>query len=181
VGLANFFRRNPMERPAADLYAEIVRQSRNPAFYTAAAVPDTVDGRFEMISLHAFLIMRQLRGKGKRAQKLSQTLFDEMFADMDQSLREIGIGDLSIGKHIKKMAKAFYGRVAAYDSALDGEGEETLEESLRRNHYGTVDEVPAEAVAKLARYVRAADQHLSGQDLEALMKGSADFGPFQAD
>ncbi len=178
MGLANFFRRNPLEGPAADLYAEIVRQSRIPAFYEVAAVPDTVDGRFEMISLHAFLIMRRLKGGGDKAQKLSQTVFDEMFADMDQSLREIGIGDLSVGKHIKKMAKAFYGRVAAYDSALDGEGEETLEDALRRNHYGTVDEVPAEAVAVLADYLRAADQRLAGQGLDVLMKGRADFGDF---
>lgn len=180
VGIADLFRRNPLERPAVDLYAEIVRQSRIPAFYEDAAVPDTVDGRFEMISLHAFLIMRQLKGGGDKAQKLSQALFDEMFADMDQSLREIGIGDLSIGKHIKKMAKAFYGRVAAYDSALDGEGEESLEEALRRNHYGTVDEVPEEAVAALARYLRSADQRLAGQGVDMLMKGNADFGGFGA-
>lgn len=178
MGLANFFRRNPLEGPAADLYAEIVRQSRIPAFYEVAAVPDTVDGRFEMISLHAFLIMRQLKGEGKQAQKLSQALFDEMFADMDQSLREIGIGDLSVGKHIKKMAKAFYGRVAAYDSALDGEGAETLEEALLRNHYGTVEDVPAEAVAALADYMRAADMRLKGQGVDALMQGRADFGGF---
>ena len=76
------------------------------------------------------------------------------------------------------MAKAFYGRVAAYDSALDGEGEETLEDALRRNHYGTVDEVPAEAVAVLADYLRAADQRLAGQGLDVLMKGRADFGDF---
>jgi cytochrome b pre-mRNA-processing protein 3 len=167
-----------MERPAADLYAEIVRQSRNPAFYKVAAVPDTVDGRFEMISLHAFLILRQLKGEDKRIKKLSQTLFDEMFADMDQSLREIGIGDLSIGKHIKKMAKAFYGRIAAYEAALDGTAEETLEEALVRNHYGTVEEAPAEAVATLAAYVRTADQRLKEQGIPALMKGNADFGEF---
>nr|WP_281351291.1 ubiquinol-cytochrome C chaperone family protein [Sneathiella litorea] len=167
-----------MERPAAELYAEIVRQSRNPAFYEAAAVPDTVDGRFEMVSLHAFLIMRQLKEGGERAQKLSQTLFDEMFADMDQSLREIGIGDLSVGKHIKKMAKAFYGRVAAYDAALNGEETESLQEALKRNHYGTVEDVPEEAVAILARYVEEADKRLAGQGIDNLMAGKADFGPF---
>ena len=180
MGIADFFRRNPMARPAADLYADIVRQSREPAFYEIAAVPDTVDGRFEMISLHAFLILRQLKGEDKRVKKLSQTLFDEMFADMDQSLREIGIGDLSIGKHIKKMAQAFYGRIAAYESALDGKAEETLEEALLRNHYGTVEEVPAEAVATLAAYVRVVDQRLKAQGIDALMKGNADFGGFPA-
>jgi len=180
VGLSKFFRRNPMERPATDLYAEIVRQSREPVFYEAAAVPDTVDGRFEMISLHAFLVMRHLKGGGEDAQKLSQSLFDEMFADMDQSLREIGIGDLSVGKHIKKMAKAFYGRVAAYEMALDGDGTESLVEALVRNHYGTVEGVPDEAAIALAQYVREADQRLTEDGVSMLMAGQVNFGQFSA-
>ncbi|WP_339715323.1 ubiquinol-cytochrome C chaperone family protein [uncultured Sneathiella sp.] len=174
---ANLFRRNPQEAAATALYVEIVRQSRLPAFYMVAAVPDTVDGRFEMISLHAFLVMRHLKGRGEAAQKLSQTLFDQMFADMDQSLREIGIGDLSIGKHIKKMAKAFYGRVAAYEAALDGGGE-SLEDALKRDHYGSVEEVPADAVRRLADYVRAADARLAAAGLDPLMAGKVDFGDF---
>ncbi|MAZ01575.1 MAG: hypothetical protein CMN56_00380 [Sneathiella sp.] len=177
VVFAKLFRRNPQEAAATALYAEIVRQSREPAFYEAAAVPDTVDGRFEMISLHAFLVMRHLKGQGDAAQKLSQTLFDQMFADMDQSLREIGIGDLSIGKHIKKMAKAFYGRVAAYEAALGGGGE-SLETALERDHYGSVENVPAEAVKRLADYVRAADARLAAAGLDPLMAGKADFSDF---
>ncbi len=176
---AKLFRRNPLDRPAASLYAEIVARARTPVFYEAAAVPDTVDGRFEMISLHAFLVMRRLKAGGETAQKLSQALFDEMFADMDQSLREIGVGDLSVGKHIKKMAKAFYGRVAAYESALDGAGE-TLEAALRRDHYGTVEAVPDAAVGLLADYVRGADRHLAAAPLAELMQGKVQFGPVPA-
>ncbi|MEX1034889.1 MAG: ubiquinol-cytochrome C chaperone family protein [Sneathiella sp.] len=174
---AKFFRRNPQEAAAEALYAEIVRQSRLPVFYERAAVPDTVDGRFEMILLHAFLVMRHLKGRGDAAQRLSQRLFDQMFADMDQSLREIGIGDLSIGKHIKKMAKAFYGRVAAYEAALDG-GAESLETALERDHYGSLEEVPAEAVRLLADYVRAADARLADAGLDPLLAGGVDFGDF---
>ncbi|MCF8468669.1 MAG: hypothetical protein K9G33_14810 [Sneathiella sp.] len=172
---AKFFRRDPFERPAAALYDGIVRQARQPAFYEAAGVPDTVDGRFEMISLHAFLVMRHLKGRGEAARKLSQALFDSMFADMDQSLREIGVGDLSVGKRIKQMAKAFYGRIAAYETALDG-GAETLEQALTRDLYGTLDTVAPDAVVRLAAYVRAADQALGAQGLETLMEGKAEFG-----
>lgn len=177
----NIFRRDPFEAAAADLYRAIVVQAREPVFYERAAVPDTIDGRFEMISLHAFLVMRQLKGKDaavKRkdgaAQKLSQAVFDCMFDDMDRSLREIGVGDLSVGKRIKQMAKAFYGRVVAYETALDG-GEETLEMALLRNHYGTVDAVPEAAVAGLAHYVRTTDRQLAAGGVEALIAGKACF------
>ena len=174
--LSRLFRRHSLEKPAAALYGDIVRRARTPVFYEQAGVPDTVDGRFEMITLHAFLVMRHLRRGGEQAQKLSQTLFDQMFADMDQSLREIGIGDLSVGKHIKKMAKAFYGRVAAYDAALDG-GAEPLEDALRRNHYGTAEEVPDAAVRLLADYVRSADAYMTAVGAAPLLTGRADFGP----
>ena len=171
----NLFRRNSVELAAGDLYAAIVKQARQPVFYQVAAVPDTIDGRYEMISLHAFLVMRHLKGKGEAEKKLSQKLFDHMFADMDQSLREIGVGDLSVGKRIKQMAKVFYGRVVAYELALDG-GEETLEEALRRNHYGTFEDVTTEAVARMAAYVRSSDALLAKQNAEDFMLGKADFG-----
>lgn len=176
VVFSKLFRRKRQEQQAASLYVEIVTRARMPVFYEIAAVPDTVDGRFEMISLHAFLVMRHLRRGDEAARTLSQSLFDQMFADMDQNLREIGIGDLSVGKHIKKMAKAFYGRVAAYDAALDG-GEETLEEALIRNHYGTLETVPEDAVRILADYVRAADAHMAAQGVDPLLAGMVDFGP----
>ncbi len=159
------FGRDPVLDRAADLYSAIVEQSRQPAFYLEGAVPDTVDGRFEMISLHSFLVMRHLKGKGEGAQDLSQAVFDRMFSDMDQSLREIGVGDLSVGKRVKEMAKVFYGRIVAYEAALDG-GEESLEDALRRDLYGTIENTPEEAVSKLADYVRRADQSLATISLE---------------
>ena len=171
----NLFRRDPIEQAARDLYAVIVNQARQPAFYQVAAVPDTIDGRYEMISLHAFLVMRHLKGKGAAEKKLSQKVFDHMFADMDQSLREIGVGDLSVGKRIKQMAKVFYGRVVAYELALD-DGEETLEEALRRNHYGTFEDVTSEAVTRMAAYVRTSDALLAKQSAEDFMLGKAVFG-----
>lgn len=176
VVFGKIFRRNPHRAAAEALYDAIVYQARTPAFYEQAAVPDTVDGRFEMIALHAFLVMRHLKGEGA-AKDLSQRLFDRMFQDMDQSLREIGVGDLSVGKRIKEMAKAFYGRVVAYEVALDG-GDESLEEALRRNHYGTLEEVPEVAVQRLATYVRAADADLATQDFAEFEQGRVRFVAF---
>ncbi|WP_374466727.1 ubiquinol-cytochrome C chaperone family protein, partial [Ferrovibrio sp.] len=91
------------------LYRAIVAQSRQAGFYREHGVPDSLDGRFDMIVLHSFLVMRRLRRIGAAAEPLSQQLFDLMFADMDSNLREIGVGDLSVGKKVKAMAQAFYG------------------------------------------------------------------------
>jgi cytochrome b pre-mRNA-processing protein 3 len=176
VVFGKLFRRDRIDVPAQALYAAIVQQARMPAFYQEAEVPDTVDGRFEMISLHAFLVMRHLKGAGTEAQKLSQAVFDFMFADMDQSLREIGVGDLSVGKRVKEMAKVFYGRVVAYEAALNKNGEETLEAALRRDHYGTAENVSEAAVSLLADYVRRADAGLTEQGSSALQAGTVEFG-----
>lgn len=160
--------------PAAALYGTLVAQARQPGFYTLCAVPDTVQGRFEMIALHAFLVMRRLK-TGGAAGWLAQDLFDLMFADMDRNLRELGTGDLAVGKRIKKLAKAFYGRVAAYEDGLAGPPER-LEEALARNAYEDVV-APAEAVAALAAYLRQADAALAAQPVAALTTGELRFAP----
>ena len=107
------------KRPnATPLYTEIVRQARQPDFYNKLGVPDTYNGRFDLIALHAFIIMRRLKSIGKNGETLSQALFDCMFIDIDKNLREMGVGDLSVGKKIKNLAAAYYGRVKAYEGAL---------------------------------------------------------------
>ncbi|HEY4133644.1 MAG TPA: ubiquinol-cytochrome C chaperone family protein [Alphaproteobacteria bacterium] len=178
--LRNLFRRSGTDAAAA-LYSRLVAQARQPGFYTVCAVPDTVQGRFEMIALHAFLVMRRLK-TGGAAGRLSQDLFDLMFADMDRNLRELGTGDLAVGKRIKKLAKAFYGRVGAYEEGLDGSAG-TLESALARNAYEAADgetdvvkeAVPAIAVAALAAYVRQADGLLTAQPVTALSAGDVQF------
>lgn len=160
--------------PAAALYGQLVAQAREPAFYTVCAVPDSVQGRFEMIALHAFLVMRRLK-TGGAASYLAQDLFDLMFGDMDRNLRELGTGDLAVGKRIKKLAKAFYGRVAAYEDGLAGPAGR-LEEALARNAYEDVVASPA-AVAALAAYLRQADATLSAQPVTALAAGEVRFAP----
>lgn len=179
--LKKLFNRRLYAKASQDLYQEIVHQSRQPIFYLEAEVPDTIDGRYEMISLHAFLVMRRLKRDEENLNALSQAVFDLMFADMDQSLREIGVGDLGVGKRIKGMAKVFYGLVVAYETALDG-GDESLETALIRNHYGTLDDEPSkESVAALARYIKGSDDFLLAQKTSDLRAGRIEFCQFVKD
>jgi cytochrome b pre-mRNA-processing protein 3 len=168
-----FQRHRPPPQPAELLYLEIVRQARQPAFYTSFGVPDTLDGRFDMIVLHAVLVLLRLRAEGAAGEVLGQALFDMLFADMDRSLREMGVGDLGVGKRVKQMGKAVYGRLAAYDAGLAAGGAE-LEAAVGRNLYGTVTPDPAQ-VAAMARYARAGAAELAIQPLDALMAGRLAF------
>lgn len=179
------FGQSQHQRAAHDLYSSVIGQSRQTAFYQRMGVPDSVDGRFDMIVLHAFLIMRRLKriaedGAGRReaaqAAALSQAVFDLMFADMDQNLREMGVGDLGVGRRVKRMATGFYGRVAAYDEGLDAAGERVLEEGLRRNLYGTTPGVGDGVLKAMAGYLRREAARLDGQPLDSLLAGHVDFG-----
>jgi cytochrome b pre-mRNA-processing protein 3 len=117
---------------AASLYHAAVTRARDPWFYLVAGVPDTVEGRYELVAIHVHLLLRRLRGDGGAA--LGQALFDLMFADLDQSLRELGVSDVVIGKRVKAVARGFYGRVVAYDEGFDG-ADTVLEAALTRNLY----------------------------------------------
>ena len=115
------------------LYTKIVNQARRECFYTLYGVPDTVTGRFDLITLHMYIVLRRLKELGAEGSMLSQDLFDIMFADMDKNMREMGVGDLSVGKKVKELAKAFYGRIKAYDNGISGLNNDTLGNSIRRN------------------------------------------------
>src|SRR5262245_5163238 len=106
-----------MEDAARRLYARIVEQARCATFYAEGGVPDTLDGRFEMVALHCFLLLRRLKDGGQ-AQRLGQAIVDLMFDDMDAALREMGAGDLGVGRRVRRMAEGFRGRTAAYDHGL---------------------------------------------------------------
>lgn len=176
TGSLFLFRSNPNRAAAQDLYAAIVAQARQPAFYAALGVPDTVDGRFEMVALHAFLVLRRLKETPAPGAALGQALFDAMFADMDRSLREMGVGDLGVGRRVKSMAEGFYGRIGAYDAALLLPADDALQEALRRNVYGTVKHGSSLAGARaLAVYVRASAATLAAQDLAELEGGRPRF------
>jgi cytochrome b pre-mRNA-processing protein 3 len=139
------------------LYALIVGQARRTYFYTVCGVPDTVGGRFDMLALHAYIVLRRLKELGTEYGPFSQALHDRMFADLDYNLREMGVGDLRVGRQIKDLAKLFYGRIGAYDAALAGSAK-ALEDALMRNAYA--DAVPdASSVARTSAYLQSAIAH----------------------
>lgn len=158
------------------LYRSLVTQARSPQFYLNVGVPDTLDGRFDMIVLHMFLVIDRLSPEGASAKDLRQRLFDVMFDDMDQALREIGVGDLSVGKKVKKMAQAFYGRLGAYDEGLRADDEAVFEDALKRNIFPDIEVAPAQ-IKMLATYARSTRDILGGLSLERLSRGEAVFSP----
>jgi cytochrome b pre-mRNA-processing protein 3 len=152
----------------------VVEQARRPDFFTTLGVPDTLDGRFELICLHAFLYLHRLKAEGAPATALGQLFVDLMFTDFDRSLREIGTGDLSVGRQIKRMAEAFYGRVRAYEDGL-ADDDDALRAALARNLYGTATATP-DQLERVARYLRRETASLSVQDAAALRAGTVRFG-----
>ncbi len=130
-----------------DLYSCALLNTREPIFYEKHGVPDSFDGRFDLLLVHLFIIMHLLMGRDEY-EDLAQSLFDSVFKDMDQTLREMGIGDMGVPKHMKRMMKAFNGRMHSYQWAVDPdslEGQEveglqktSLVQALERNLYGTV-------------------------------------------
>ena len=168
------FGRSDQEQEAYAIYAALVSQARLPAHYLDGGVPDTLEGRFEMVALHAFLVLRRLRkvadADAGQAQALNQKVFDILFDDMDQTLREIGISDLKVGKEIKGMAGAFYGRVGAYDEGLDSPDDVLLGAALQRNLYAGT-EIAADVLARMVAYVRQTDADLAVVATGELLNG----------
>ena len=159
---------------ARQLYARIVGAARREHFYRARGVPDTLDGRFELVALHTVLVCRRLAAEGEAGAAPGQHLFDAMIEDFEVNLRELGVNDPSLGRRIKEMARAFYGRRDAYAAALDGGRRAALEEAVARNLYGTVAPTP-EHVAGMADYIEAAARALDGLPLSAFAAASVSF------
>lgn len=170
-----FRKRRDFPRPASDLYAAIVGQARAVAFFRDLGVPDTVLGRFEMVALHAYLAFRRLRDAGPAGVELAQSTHDLMFADIDQALRELGIGDMGIGKRVKQLARNLYGRIAAYDRGLD-EGRTALVAALVRNVYAGGEPANAEQAELLAGYLAREVAALYNQRDDDLLAGRIVFG-----
>ena len=172
--MISLFRRSPLQKTAELAYCRIVEQARQPAFFTEIGVPDTIDGRFELICLHAFLFLHRLKGEAAPAAELGQRVFDAMFADFDRSLREMGTGDLSVGRQVKRMAQAFYGRIDAYERGLAA-GDGVLKPALVRNLFGTVAAEEA-ALDAMAGYLRREAYRLRDQPIARLLAGEISFG-----
>ncbi len=177
--ITRLFRQDPADQAVVPLYLRLVERSRDPEFYLRFGVPDTLDGRFDMLVLHAFIVLERLSGQdGEGA--LVQSLIDRLFADMDVTLREMGVGDLSVGKKVKQMAEAFYGRSRAYREALASSDDVALEEALRRNVYRSAEPSASECAA-LAAYVRRECAAMAEQPVETLLDAAGPFfGPVVA-
>ena len=165
---------NPIRRDAAEqLYRDLVNQARMPVFYRELGVPDTPEGRFEMVGLHVALLVRRLRAGDTVGMALAQELFDLMFADMDESLRHLGIGELSVGKQVKRLAGHFYARLGALDRALSTMPAAPLAPMLRTNVYHGGKAPAAQQLDALVSYVVAAEHGLRAQAVEDLLAGRA--------
>jgi cytochrome b pre-mRNA-processing protein 3 len=152
------------------IYGMIVAQAREPLFYRDLGVPDTVNGRFDLLVLHLWMVLRRLKSmEGGRS--LSQTLFDRFCDDMDANLREMGVGDLTVPKRMQAFGEAFYGRAAAYDLAVTS-GEEPLAQALCRN---ILNGQKIDEARQLACYAEAVMTTLAGLDEAALLRESWKF------
>lgn len=174
--------RGRTERAGYELYGAAVAAARHPYYYAELGVPDTLDGRFDLVGLHAFLLIRRLTAEPKRQARggpeLAQAIFDAMFHDMDVNLREMGAGDLSVGKKLRVMWEAFHGRSIAYDKALK-EGPVELAAALSRNLW---PELPESASAtRIAQIAMAQDNYLARCSIAQIRAGEFSFlAPEQA-
>jgi cytochrome b pre-mRNA-processing protein 3 len=151
------------------VYGTIVAQARQPALYAGFGVPDTLEGRFEMVVLHLALVLRRLREEGEAGRLAGQRLFDRFCTDMDRSLRSMGVGDLGVPKRMKKMGEAFYGRAAAYDAAIDANDRPSLRDAFARNVF---TDLPAAAGATpLADYAFSVVAGLRSQSAGDVLAG----------
>jgi cytochrome b pre-mRNA-processing protein 3 len=150
------------------LYAPLIEQARRPAFYLQGRAPDTTDGRFELYTLHLALVVRRLRGESAFAAEASQALFDAFLGGLDIGLRELGVGDLTVPKKMRKLGEAIYGRFRSYDAALAADAPDgALEAALGRTVYAGMEDAP---VASLAAYVRRAEAALAETPVETVFE-----------
>lgn len=153
---------------AKELYGAIVTGARQPAFYSGCGVEDTPEGRYEMIALHLFMVIDRLKGAGPDADRIAQRVMETFVTDMDDSMREMGVGDLSVGKKVKRSAAGLYERFRAYRTAM-GHSPTDLAEQIAGFVPGRVD------AAAVARYVTASAQALQATDLDSVMSGKVNF------
>jgi len=166
--ILSLFRKKADTEPVYAVYNSIVAQSRQPVFYAEMGVPDTVTGRFDMISLHLALLFRRLRHGPDSAREFSQAVFDLFFKDMDRSLREMGVSDLGVPKKIQKMGNIFFGLLAALNEAIDRSDAEAVAAVLARN---VTDGEDTPQLRALAAYVMARDAELASQPVETIVSG----------
>lgn len=168
-------RKTAAESAAYRLHDAVVARARTPVFHTQFAVPDSVDGRFDLLLLHLYLLLDRLRADpGDETKAVAASLADIAFAALEEALRELGVGDMGMSRRVRAMTEAYQGRLAAYAAA--GDDVAVLKAAILRNLYRGDDDHGAEAEA-LAHYVLSERQWLAGFDTRRLVAGEADFGP----
>ena len=161
-------------KSARALYASIEQRSREPVFYADYAVPDTLDGRFDMIALHVGLLIDHVRTLGPDGQRIAQAIFDEMVLRMEQSCRQLGIGDLGVPRQIKKMMQALQGRAVAYAESIKAN---TLDAALQRNLYATVDAPSGAVLNGMADYIKSYKHQIDQTSIDVIKAGQFNFPP----
>jgi cytochrome b pre-mRNA-processing protein 3 len=175
MGLSALFRRKPHERAGFELYGKAVAAARDPWFFGPLGVPDSLDGRFDLVGLHVALLIRRLRrDPDPRGAVLAQAVFDAMFADMDINLREMGVSDLAVGRRVRAMWEAFHGRAQAYEAAVEAGDAAALAAALQRNVWRAEGEASAAAGLLAAQALRVAAA-LAEQPIAALLRGDVRF------
>jgi cytochrome b pre-mRNA-processing protein 3 len=165
--LRRLFGSRPAVEKGRRLYAAAAAQARTPAFYAEAQVPDTPEGRFELYTLHVVTVLHRLKGQGSEAAEASQALFDAYVQSLDGALRELGVGDLSVGKKMRKLGEAFYGRVKNYDEAFAGLPDTAaLHALIARTAFAGVEDGDADG---LTAYAADAVKALAAQPLAEVL------------
>jgi cytochrome b pre-mRNA-processing protein 3 len=178
MALLGLLGRKRHERAGFELYTAAVRAARDPYIFEILGVPDTLDGRFDVIGLYVFLVVHRLHAASKEGKDLAQAVFDAMFSDMDINLREIGVGDMTVGKRVRAMWEAFNGRSAAYAAALDSGDVMALSGAVARNVWR--GQAPPDSAHALAALAMEQSKHLADQPVEALLAGRVSFRPARA-
>ena len=171
--ILGLLRRNLAKSTIQALYGVIVAQARLPSFYVRYGVPDTVDGRFDMIVLHLFLLTERAACDPAALGTLGAALFDRFCVDLDHNLREMGVGDLTVPRRMKGYAEAYYGRSEVYRTVLAAKDAQALSSALARNVFGRGE--ADDASAKLADYVLKASAALEIQSADVILRGGLSF------
>ena len=186
--LKALFKPSPVTIAGRALYGACTAAARRPTFYLpapqGAGAPDTPEGRFELYLIHVVLVVRRLKGEGPGAKVVSQALFDAFLRGLDDGLREMGVGDLSVGKKMRKLGEAIYGRLKAYEETLaEDDRVPAVQALVARTLYADLPDATDQKAGaeEVAAYVIAAAEHLSRQPLEALLQGHVSFPAARAE
>lgn len=169
--LQRLFKPRPAQAAGRALFQALAAQARTPALYARLGAPDTVEGRFELYVLHLVLVLHRLKGQGAEAGEVAQAAFDAFLKNLDEGLRDMGVGDLSVGKKMRKLGEAVYGRIKSYDQALTAaEPQAALAEVIARTVFEGAHASSTSTSEPLARYAAQGATRLAAQPLGAVLR-----------